>query len=271
MLKHNDRCTGLDYMEESLSYLAPQGWYDIDYVKVFNLQSAADKWRNTRRARLLCLHHSQIEPFFRPLSQQVHHLRATHVRGVCRSIKLTSLRDLSVDFRIPNFRQLFRIQIEDEWGHEVSGLALGYDHNVLIDSVFVKLQNGLLYYRQPIHCPTSVERLGLDWKVEYTDANQGIMLESHNIWVQYMDSDLDNTFQGPVRSFPVLYFSWTPPNRILQFQEFLPARKSISTFFKRCKKTQQWILRPQPQEYVVVIPTKYKDPHGSVDCVDGFI
>jgi len=29
MLNHNDRCTGLDYMEETLSYLAIQGWYDI--------------------------------------------------------------------------------------------------------------------------------------------------------------------------------------------------------------------------------------------------
>jgi len=38
-----------------------------------------------------------------------------------------------------------------------------------------------------------------------------------------------------------------------------------------CKKTQQWILRPQPQEYVVVIPTKYKDLQGWADCVDGFI
>jgi hypothetical protein len=26
MLKHNARCTGLDYMEETLSYLALQGW-----------------------------------------------------------------------------------------------------------------------------------------------------------------------------------------------------------------------------------------------------
>jgi uncharacterized protein YutD len=31
MLKHND-C-----MEETLSYLALQGWYNIDSVKVFNL------------------------------------------------------------------------------------------------------------------------------------------------------------------------------------------------------------------------------------------
>jgi len=128
--------------------------------------------------------------------------------------------------------------------------------------------------RQPFHIPTSVERLGLDCKVEYTNANQGIMPEAHNIWVQYMQSeenDLDNTFQCQIPSFPVLYFSWTPPNQILQFQKHLPTWKAILTFSKWCKKTQQWVLRPQAQEYMVVIPTKYKDLHSWADCVDGFI
>jgi len=271
MLKHNDQCTGLDYMEETPSYLALQGWYDMDSAKVFNLLSAADKRWSTHRAHLLRLHHCQKEPFFRPVSQQVHHLKETHFHGMCRSIKLTSLRDASVDFGMTKFQQLFRKQIEHDWGHEVSGLVLGYDQNVLIDSVFIKLQNGLLYNHQPFHCPTSVESLKLDCKVEYTDTNQGIMPESHNIWVQYRDSDLDNTFQGWVPSYPVLYFSQTPPNRILQFQERLPAGQSISTLSKRLKKSQPWILRPQPQEYTVVIPTKYEDPHGWADCVDGFI
>jgi len=175
MLKHND------YMEETLLYLALQGCYDIDSAKVFDLLSAANKWQNTRRAHILRRHQSLKEPLFCPVSQQIHHLRETHVRGMCRSIKLTSLRYAWVDFGIPNFEQLFSTQIEDDWGHEVSGLVLGYDQNVLIDSVFIKLQNGLLYYRQPFHCPTSVKHLGLDCKVEYTDANQGIMPESHNI------------------------------------------------------------------------------------------
>jgi hypothetical protein len=31
------------------------------------------------------------------------------------------------------------------------------------------------------------------------------------------------------------------------------------------------VLRPQAQEYAVVIPTNYKDLHGWADCVDGFI
>jgi len=97
--------------------------------------------------------------------------------------------------------------------------VLGYDHNVLLESTFIILQNGLLYYRQPFHNPTCIERLGLDCKVEYTNAKQGIMSEAHNIWVKYTQSeenDLNNTFQGRIPSFPVLYYSWTPPNQILQ-------------------------------------------------------
>jgi len=265
MLKHNDRCTSLDYMEETLSYLALQGWYEIDSAKVFNLLSATDKRQSTRRAHLLHLQTIEDKPSIRPVSRQLYHLSENHVRGVCRSIKLTSLRDTSEDFGIPNFGQLFQAQIEEDRGHEVSGVVLGYDQNVFLDSIFIKLQNGLLYYSQPFHNSTSVERLGLDCKVDYTNANQGIMPESHNIWVKYMqweENDLDNTFQGRVPSFPILYFSWTPPNPILHLQEHLPAGKALSTISKRCQTTQQWVLRPQAQEYAVVIPTKFKDLHG---------
>jgi hypothetical protein len=36
ILKYNDRRSGLDYMEETLCYLALQGWYDVDSAKVRN-------------------------------------------------------------------------------------------------------------------------------------------------------------------------------------------------------------------------------------------
>jgi hypothetical protein len=226
MFKHNDRGTGFDYMAEILSYLALEGWYHIDSAKAFNLLSATDQWRSTHRAHLLRLETMQDKLIICQVSQQVYHLREPHVRGVCRSIELTLLRNASEDFEIPRFGQQFRVQIDEDWGHEVSGLVLGYDQNVLIDSVFIKLHNGLLYYCQLFHNPTSNECLGLDCKLEYTNANQGIMREAHNIWVQYTQSelyDLDNTFQGQTPCFPVLYFSWTPPNQILQFQAHLPA------------------------------------------------
>ena len=161
---------------------------------------------------------------------------------MCRSIKLTPLRDASEDFGTPNFAQLFSSQIAENWGHNVSGLVLGCDQNVLLDSILIKLQNGLLYHHQPFHNPTSVEHLELDCKVEYSNANQGIMPEANSIWVQYMQSeenDLDNTFHGPIHSFPVIYFSWTLLHQIFQCQTRPPARKSLSTFSMRCKKTQQ--------------------------------
>jgi len=94
-------------------------------------------------------------------------------------------------------------------------MVLGYDQNVPKDSIFLKLQHELLYNCQLFHCPISVEYLELDCKVEYTDANDGIMSEFHNIWVQYKESDLDYTFQGPVHAFRMLYFTWTPPTQIL--------------------------------------------------------
>jgi len=274
MLKHIEQCPGLDYIEKTLSYLALQGWYDTDSAKVLNLLSATDKRHNTHGAHLLCLQMIQDEPCICPVSQHVYYLRDTHVRGACRSIKLLPLRDASEDFKIPNFGQLFCAQIEEDWGHKVCGLGLGYDQNVLIASICITLQNGLLYDRQPIHNRTSVGHLGLDCKVENTNTNQGIMPEAHNICVQYMQSeenDLNNTFRGRIISVPGLYFSWTPPNWILHFPERLTAGKAISTFSRRCKITQYGVLYPQIQEYMVVIPTKFKDLHGWADCVDGFI
>jgi hypothetical protein len=76
--------------------------------------------------------------------------------------------------------------------------VLGYDQNLLSGSILIKLQNGLLYYSQPFHNPNSVERLGLDCKVEYTNGKKGIMPEAYNIWVQYTQSEengLYNIFQ----------------------------------------------------------------------------
>jgi len=274
MPNYNDLCSGLDYMVKTKSYLALQGWYDTDSAKVLQLLSTTNTWRSTHRAHLLWLQTIQDESYLHAVWQQVYHVRETHVHRVCSCIILTSLRDVSQDFGIPNSQHLCCRKIHEDWGHKGSGLVLEYDQNILTDSIFVKLQNGLLYYSQPFHWRTSVEHLGLDYKLESTNVNQGIMRESHNFWVQYTQSkenDLDNTFHRQISFFCVLDFSWTPPTQILQFQERLPAGKGISNFSMRCKKTQQWVLRPQVQEYAVFIPMKYKDLNGCADCVDGFI
>jgi len=63
----------------------------------------------------------------------------------------------------------------------------------------INLRRGYCTTHQPFHYPICIERLELDWKVEYTNANLVIMSESDYIWVQYMDcaeNDHNNTFQG---------------------------------------------------------------------------
>ena len=162
MHKHSDQSTGCKYIDETLSYLALEGWFSIDLAKGFNLQSAANKWWNTCRAYLLNLQNHLDVALFRPVPALIHHLRETHVLEVCRSIKLTSLRDASEVVGIPIFGQLFYTQIKEDWGHKVSGRVLRYDQNALCDSIFINLQNGLLYYHQPFRCPISGERLDLD-------------------------------------------------------------------------------------------------------------
>jgi len=71
MLKHNDRCTGLDYMKETLAYLALQGWYDVHSAKVFNLLSATVKWRSIPSGHLLHLQTIHDELCICPVSQHV--------------------------------------------------------------------------------------------------------------------------------------------------------------------------------------------------------
>jgi hypothetical protein len=158
---------------------------------------------------------------------------------VCRSIKLTSLRDASEDFEVLNIGPPFCNEIEEDWGHKVCGLVLGYDQNVHIANTLIKLQNGLLYNCQPCHNPTSVELLGLDCKIEYTNANQGILPAAYNIWVHNTKSeenDFDTTIQGGIPAVPVFYFRWTLQNQIIQFQTCLPAGKPISTLLTGAKR-----------------------------------
>jgi len=173
--------------------------------------------------------------------------------------------------RCPNFhlRTPLCITIEDGWRHEVSIQMLKYYRNVLIDSILIQLINQVLFYCQPFHRPSSVESLGHNCNIENTNTNQGIICKCHNSWVQDTENEDDNIYntgQGRVPSVPVLYLWCAPPYRMLQVQKYLPARMSILTFPMRYKKTPQWVLHSQAQEYVVVIQSQCEDPHGWANC-----
>jgi hypothetical protein len=83
----------------------------------------------------------------------------------------------------------------------VCELVLRYDQYVLMDWTIMKHYNWLWQHQNPFLYSTCVQCLGWYHKVEYTDANLVIWSESHNICIQYMQHDLDNTFQGCIPSF----------------------------------------------------------------------
>jgi len=75
IIKHNDQCTRLDYIEETLSYLALQGWYDIDSAKIFNILPTTDKQQSSWGADPFHLQTIQNEALIWCLSQWVYLLR----------------------------------------------------------------------------------------------------------------------------------------------------------------------------------------------------
>lgn len=99
---------------------------------------------------------------------------------------LTLLRDVLEYPRNPHCGQPFLAQTNDDWGYKGSRRLLRYDQIVLLGGILIQPANELLYYRQPFNCPISVEHLGLHCKVDYTDANQRIMPESHDICVRHV-------------------------------------------------------------------------------------
>jgi len=109
--------------------------------------------------------------------------------------------------------------------------------------------------------------------MEYTNANQQIIAESHVIRVQDMESEQDghyNTCDISVHSFWVLYSSWTPPIHILQLQKCPTGRRTMLIFSTPYKKIQWWILQSQSQEYIAVTPIRWNDLYCCTDCVGGF-
>lgn len=83
----------------------------------------------------------------------------------------TNLRVLLPVCRSLNFRQLLHAQIGKDWGHEVSGVVMSYNWNVLIDSIFIEFQNRLSRYQHSFHCPTLVQCLGLYCQERYMKGN----------------------------------------------------------------------------------------------------
>jgi len=150
----------------------------------------------------------------------------------------------------------------EDWGHEILGLVLRYDQNVLIVSMLIKLQNGLLYYHQLFHCPSSVECLGLDCKVEYRNANLEIMTYSDSIWIKYTKCDPNNTIDGQVTSLQDYTLAGLPGIRPSNFcSAYWPdtqcwpfprgVRRLINGYYILKLKNMRWWVQQSPKICIV--------------------
>jgi len=157
-----------------------------------------------------------------------------------------------------------------DWGLQVNRLLLSHYENVLQENLIIQFQNCQFHCYQPFERANSVYYLGLEFIVEYTNGNQGIMPESHNNRVQCMPSKenhLHNIFKLSVPACPGINFRSIPWNLTFHLQESLSARNMISTYSRRFKKTQWCVLSAQTWQYEVVIITTYKDSYGWANCV----
>jgi len=132
ILKHNDRYTIHDHLEESVWYFALQGRTDSNYAVEFNPPSTTNDRQRMSLAHIFHLQSIQNELFLGSVLQQVHSLWERHVCGVCRTPKLTSLRDGSEYLWFAIFGLLFLLQIEEDWGYKVSGFVPRCHQNVLL-------------------------------------------------------------------------------------------------------------------------------------------
>ena len=141
---------------------------------------------------------------------------------------------------------------------------LGYNQNIFIDSIFITLQNGQLYYCQLFHSPPSVEYLRLDCKAGYTNANQGTMPEGNNITVQYTQSnenDLNNTFYGRIAYFSVLFFGQSQLKQMFQF-------RSESILERQCQNFPRGVNTFNNQYYVLMFTNvQLESQHRTTLCV----
>jgi len=204
-----------------LTYGGIQDWYDMNSKTVFNLQSATYKQWDSFRVNFSNLASCKSTLFFHSILQCVNLLWEMHTCTVCWSIKLTTFRSILEVFNIPIIRLQFHIlscikhSVKDRW------LAISHHLIVLLDSLFIQLQNTQWYYFLSFHNSTFVGWLVLVWNIAYVNAEYGIMSDDHVIWVQFtLDEEiyLSNTVPEWVRFIPVLISSWTQLYQFLHFQ-----------------------------------------------------
>jgi hypothetical protein len=96
--------------------------------------------------------------------------------------------------------------------------------------------------QSPWYSTCVVEHLGHVPKVDLFSFNSGIILQACYIsipYIQFIYSKNVETFEGKLPSVQQIYFSYTPPIMILQFQKYVPVHTKTAHFPNQCCPSQQ--------------------------------
>lgn len=270
VLAHNDRHTALDYMHQTLRWLALQGWHDKDSAAILNLISTAEKRRSTRRAQQNRILAGESEPFFQP---ELPHLQTYQHSRICApspTYKRMSLSQAATIFNIPTLPTLVRHHLYRIWGHDAVSLLWGSGDDFKRE-VEVVPHNKVRFFTNRFHTPLDFTSGLLDCSVQ--NITGCIYKRPPQVVWERLGADVnDDGLRGRRPAFPLLYFTLTPPLKVLDIQEVIrKSGGSLNLSSKFIPSLKESVVRPSTLQLAAAVGTSFQHRLGDPEEVDGFI
>jgi hypothetical protein len=272
ILLHNDRHTSIAYMEHTLRWLALRGWHDADSAVVLNLMSSRDRQQMTRRARHRRLLANQSDPSIQPTTRPPIRFQGSAIRAPSKHFQRMSLAEAAGLLKIPNLPTLVEQYLNQLWGREAVSLLWGPD-GLFQETLLVRVHNKVASFAMDFHIPEDVKKVGLDCTINRPSQGSIHKRPAQSIWARVADNDWnEDTFRGRRPTFPLLYFTFTPPLRVLEITDWIAqVGGKLVTHAHFVPSLQAWVKRPSPLELAIGIGTKFQHRSGDPEEVDGFV
>jgi hypothetical protein len=273
ILLHNDRHTSIAYMEQTLKWLAMKGWHDADSAAVLNLMSPQDKRQMTRRARHRRILANQPDPSIQPASRPPLRFQGSQICAPSEHFRRMSLAAAAGVLKISNLPSLVEEYLNQLWGREVVSLIWGPD-DLFQEALLVTVHNKVASFAMDFHVPEDVNKVRLDCTINNRPSQVAIhKCPAQSIWARVADNDLnEDTFRGRRPTFPLLYFTFTPPLRILEISDWIArVGGKLATHAHFVPSLQSWVKRPSLLELAIGIGTRFQHRSGDPEEVDGFV
>ena len=269
VLANNDGHTALDYMHQTLRWLALQGWHDNDSAAILDLVRAAEKRRYTRRARQNRILAGESELFFRPECPHPQTYQLSRICAPSPTCKRISISQAATLFNIPTLPTLIRHFLYRIWGHDAVSLLWGAGEDFKHE-VQVVPHNKVRFFTAEFHTPLNFTSGLLDCSVQNVPGC--IYKRPPQVVWERLDDNGNDGLRGRRPAFPLLYFTLTPPIKVLDIQNVIRnsgGSLKLSSKFIPSLKTS--VVRPSDLQLAAAVGTSFQHHSGDPQEVDGFI